>query len=58
MGQQGYNRQWAQHPEGEWRQHGGRRGGQWGGQWGGPWGQWGGGFRGYAEATCAPRSST
>src|SRR4051794_10537944 len=41
MGPRGYNRQWAQHPEGERHQHGGRRGG-WGGS---PWaaGPWGGG---------------
>ena len=46
MGHKGYNRQWAQHPEGERRQHGGRRGGGWsGGPWGpGPWGGGPGGF--------------
>lgn len=38
MGHKGYNRQWAQHPEGERRQHGGRRGGGWGGPWGSGWG--------------------
>lgn len=41
MGHKGYNRQWAQHPDGERRQHGGRRGGPWGG---GPWGGGPGGF--------------
>jgi DNA-binding PadR family transcriptional regulator len=45
MGHKGYNRQWAQHPEGERRQHGGRRGGWGGGPWGpGPWGGGPGGF--------------
>src|SRR6188508_961258 len=45
MGHKGYNRQWAQHPEGERRQHGGRRGGWGPGPWGaGPWGGGPGGF--------------
>jgi DNA-binding PadR family transcriptional regulator len=38
MGHKGFNRQWAQHADEQWCQHGGGRGGGWGGQWGGPWG--------------------
>lgn len=40
MGHRGFGRQWAQHVEQQWQQHGGRgRGGPWGGgPWGGPGG--------------------
>ena len=43
MGQAGFNRQWAQHFEGQWRQHAGRGG------WGGPWGGFGPGPGGFGR---------
>jgi DNA-binding PadR family transcriptional regulator len=37
VGHRGFGRQWAQHVEQQWSQHGGGgRGGPWGGPWGGP----------------------